>query len=253
MPAQTLSARQSAHKAALWLDDLFFPENVSCLCCQSALGEGEWLNLCPACTEALNRLFEKQEADDSILPPQGIEYAFAAFPYTDAAKTLILLLKYGSIRAAANPLAVAMSTRFCGKADILVPVPTTKRRLRERGYNQAQVLAQTLHPLMDLPVVPALTRQNEQVSQTALSAEERRRNLIGCMTSDAVVAGKRVLLIDDVLTTGSTAAEAARALHAAGAASVSLLVAAKTSQNDAPLFQPERFIPNYFPADRTKT
>ena len=252
MPAQTLSARQSAHKAALWLDDLFFPENVSCLCCQSALGEGEWLNLCPACTEALNRLFEKQEADSSIVLPPGIRHAFAAFPYTDAAKTLILLLKYGSIRAAANPLANAMSARFCGKADILVPVPTTKHRLRERGYNQAQVLASALHPLLNLPVAPALTRRNEQTSQTTLNAEERRLNLIGCMTSDVSVAGKHVLLIDDVFTTGSTATEAARALRAAGAAGVSILVAAKTSQNDAPLFQPKRSVQDYFSADQTK-
>lgn len=95
-----------------------------------------------------------------------------------------------------------MSARFCGKADILVPVPTTKHRLRERGYNQAQVLANALHPLLNLPVAPALTRRNEQASQTMLNAEERRLNLIGCMTSDASVAGKRVLLIDDVLTTG---------------------------------------------------
>lgn len=252
MSVQPLSLRMLARKAALWLDDLFFPENVSCLCCQSALGNDSWLNLCPACTDALNQLFEKQEADDSILPPQGIECAFAAFPYTDAAKTLILLLKYGSIRAAANPLANAMSARFCGKADILVPVPTTKHRLRERGYNQAQVLANALHPLLNLPVAPALTRRNEQASQTTLNAEERRLNLIGCMTSDASVAGKRVLLIDDVLTTGSTATEAARALRSAGAVSVSILVAAKTSQNDAPLFQPKRSVQDYFPADQTK-
>ena len=72
------------------------------------------------------------------------------------------------------------------------------------------------------------------------------------MTSDASVAGKRVLLIDDVLTTGSTAAEAARALRAVGAADVSILVAAKTSQNDAPLFQPKRSVQDYFPADQTK-
>ena len=59
-------------------------------------------------------------------------------------------------------------------------------------------------------------------------------------------------MIDDVFTTGSTATEAARALRAAGAAGVSILVAAKTSQNDAPLFQPKRSVQDYFPADQTK-
>lgn len=251
MPAQPFSIHALAQKALLGLDDLLFPENVSCLCCQSALGSDDWLNLCPACREALNQLFEKQEAE-ALLPPPCIEQAFAAFPYAGAAKTLILLLKYGSVRAAANPLASAMSARFCGQADILVPVPTTKRRLRERGYNQAEVLAQALHPLLGLPVVPALTRRNEQTAQTQLSAEERRRNLVGCMTSDDRVAGQRVLLVDDVLTTGSTAAEAARALLSAGAERVSILVAAKTGQNDAPLFEPERPSRPYFPADGIK-
>ncbi len=251
MPAQPFSFRALAQKALLGLDALFFPENVSCLCCQSALGGDDWLNLCPACRESLNQLFEKQE-DEASLPPPNIEQAFAAFPYAGTAKTLILLLKYESVRAAADPLASAMSARFCGQADILVPVPTTKCRLRERGYNQAEVLAQALHPLLDLPVVPALTRRNEQTAQTKLSAEERRRNLVGCMTSDARAAGQRILLIDDVLTTGSTAAEATRALLSAGAESVSILTAAKTGQNDAPLFEPERSARSYFPADDTK-
>ena len=58
MSVQPFSLRMLARKAALWLDDLFFPENVSCLCCQSALGNDSWLTLCHACTDALIRLFE---------------------------------------------------------------------------------------------------------------------------------------------------------------------------------------------------
>ena len=96
MPAQPFSFRALAQKTLLGLDALFFPENVSCLCCQSALGGDDWLNLCPACRESLNQLFEKQEAE-AILPPPGIEQAFAAFPYAGTAKTLILLLKYEQI------------------------------------------------------------------------------------------------------------------------------------------------------------
>ena len=110
-----------------------------------------------------------------------------------------------------------------------------------------------LNALNELPKVErvmALAEVNTQLEK--LSAEERRRNLVGCMTSDARAAGQRILLIDDVLTTGSTAAEAARALLSAGAESVSILTAAKTGQNDAPLFEPERSARSYFPADDTK-
>ena len=80
MSVQPLSLRMLARKAALWLDDLFFPENVSCLCCQSALGNDSWLNLCPACTDALNRLFEKQEADDALLRRRASSMPLPPFP-----------------------------------------------------------------------------------------------------------------------------------------------------------------------------
>ena len=83
-----------------------------------------------------------------------------------------------------------------------------------------------------------------------LSAESRRRNLANCMRSDASVSGKRVLLVDDVLTTGSTASEAARALLAAGAHRVSLVTAARTvSESAEPLFVPARNLPSFEHAD----
>ena len=130
------------------------------------------------------------------------------------------MLKFESVRAAALPLAQAMSALPLGESDALVPVPTTRRRLRQRGFNQARLLAEHLGETWGMPVLPALSRKDEHTAQMKLSAESRRSNLADCMRSDASVSGKRILLVDDVLTTGSTASEAARALLAAGACRV---------------------------------
>lgn len=119
------------------------------------------------------------------------------------------MLKFESVRAAALPLAQAMSALPLGESDALVPVPTTRRRLRQRGFNQARLLAEHLGEIWGMPVLPALSRKDEHTAQMKLSAESRRSNLADCMRSDASVSGKRILLVDDVLTTGSTASEAA--------------------------------------------
>ncbi|MFR3406930.1 MAG: ComF family protein [Christensenellales bacterium] len=189
------------------VDSWLFPEKITCLCCESALGDDEQDGLCPGCTQALARL---GGVFQTAPPPAGIHSAFAAFPYADQPRKLILMLKFESVRAAALPLAQAMSALPLGESDALVPVPTTRRRLRQRGFNQARLLAEHLGEIWGMPVLPALSRKDEHTAQMKLSAESRRSNLADCMRSDASVSGKRILLVDDVLTTGSTASEAHR-------------------------------------------
>ena len=229
------------------VDSWLFPEKITCLCCDSALGDDEQDGLCPGCTQALARL---GGVFQTAPPPADIHSAFAAFPYADQPRKLILMLKFESIRAAALPLAQAMSALPLGESDALVPVPTTRRRLRQRGFNQARLLAEHLGEIWGMPVLPALSRKDEHTAQMKLSAESRRSNLADCMRSDASVSGKRILLVDDVLTTGSTASEAARALLAAGACRVSLVTAAKTiPESGDPLFVPARDIPSFVQDD----
>ena len=224
------------------LDDWLFPERVACLCCDAALGGDDQSGLCPGCAQA--------GEIEALPPPAGVDEALAAFPYADQPRQLILMLKFNSVRAAALPLARAMSSLPLGVYDALVPVPTTRRRLRQRGFNQAQLLAERLGEIWGMPVLPALSRKDEHTAQMKLSAESRRSNLADCMRSDASVSGKRILLVDDVLTTGSTASEAARALLAAGACRVSLVTAAKTiPESGDPLFVPARDIPSFVQDD----
>ena len=170
------------------LDDWLFPERVACLCCDAALGGDDQSGLCPGCAQALSRLTGEIEA---LPPPAGIDEALAAFPYADQPRQLILMLKFNSVRAAALPLARAMSSLPLGVYDALVPVPTTRRRLRQRGFNQAQLLAERLGEIWGMPVLPALSRRDEHAAQTKLSAENRRRNLEGCMEAASAVCGLR--------------------------------------------------------------
>lgn len=217
----------------LWntLLDLLYPRDILCLCCDKAIAPDALDGLCPTCLEELEEL-EAQQAEEEIVPAPGIVRVRAAYPYTAQARRLIIRLKYEHVRDAAVPLARAMAMLPGGEADVLVPVPTTRRRLRVRGYNQARVLAELIGRETGMPAIDALYRTDERTEQVRLSGQSRRQNLKGVMRADDSVRGLRVLLIDDVYTTGSTAEEAARALLDAGAASVEVFTAAKSMYDE---------------------
>ena len=145
------------------LDDWLYPDEVACLACGRALGEGESV-ICAACRESLARLEEKQaelEAEETAPCAEGLDYVCSAFPYEGTAKQLIVRLKFSSLRAAAEPLAEAMAALPAGEEDLLVPVPTTARRERERGFNQAALLAAHLARAWGMQSADALARHDE--------------------------------------------------------------------------------------------
>ena len=113
--------------------------------------------------------------------------------------------------------------------DALVPVPLHPAREREREFNQAQLLASVASDRLGIPVLDCLLRFRYTRTQTNFHREERFANLDGAfrLRRGADIAGKRLALVDDVLTTGATAQACARALKAAGAAAVHLAVIAK--------------------------
>ena len=109
---------------------------------------------------------------------------------------------------------------------VVVPIPTTRRRARARGYNQARLLAEAIADRVDMPLVDALERRHGGATQVGLHPAARRANVKRAFAvraeARATLTGARVLLVDDVLTTGSTAMEAARPLVQAGATKVFL-------------------------------
>ncbi len=134
-------------------------------------------------------------------------------------------LKYADARALAVPLGdrLAVSYRLLGwTLDMIIPVPLHTTRLRERGYNQSQLIGERMAQSLSLPCFPsALTRVRSTASQVGLSRSERQQNLHDAFHADPrLISGQRILLIDDVQTTGATLQEAAHALFNVGAVAV---------------------------------
>jgi ComF family protein len=140
-------------------------------------------------------------------------------------------LKYGRRRRVAAALGPLLAARYpYGPDALLVPVPLHVRRLRARGFNQALLLARALARRRGLHIAArALVRLRDTQTQPGLSAAERRRNLRGAfgVREPEAVAGRHVVLVDDVLTTGATADACAFSLRAAGAARVDVFTAGR--------------------------
>jgi predicted amidophosphoribosyltransferase len=140
-------------------------------------------------------------------------------------------LKYRGWPALAAPLAESMTRLMLPEplrgARVCVPVPTTAQRMRERGYNQAALLAREFAAQTGRALVNALVRTGSAGSQTSLQPLARRANVAGAFQSvareAAALRGADVLLIDDVLTTGATACACALALKHAGARRIALI------------------------------
>ncbi|HKA90735.1 MAG TPA: phosphoribosyltransferase family protein, partial [Haliangiales bacterium] len=136
-------------------------------------------------------------------------------------------------RELARPLATLWRGTWPPPAgDVVAPVPLHPARLRVRGFGQAQALAEAAHGLYGGPPIDAtaLVRVRATAEQARLGRAARRRNVAGAFVAAPRVAGRRVVLVDDVVTTGATAAVAARALRAAGAASVTVLALARADR-----------------------
>ncbi|HUG53833.1 MAG TPA: ComF family protein [Vicinamibacteria bacterium] len=158
-------------------------------------------------------------------------------PYEGTLRVLVHELKFRGRRRVATRLAEELLASphvraALAEAHVLVPVPLHPRRRRERGFNQAALLAQALAAPLGLRVAEdALARRQDTPPQTGLSAARRRANVAGAFVvrRRAAVAGRIVVLVDDVLTTGATARACARALLAADAVEVRLLIAARVA------------------------
>jgi len=161
--------------------------------------------------------------------------ARAALVYDEASRDLILRFKHADRLEGAKTLAGWMARAGAGliaEADLIAPVPLHRWRLVRRRYNQAAILANWVGRTQGKRVAPdLLVRRRPTQSQGHLGRTARRQNVAGAFAlnsrSDQAVAGRRVLLIDDVLTTGATAEACAKVLLKAGAKAVDLLVLAR--------------------------
>ena len=156
-----------------------------------------------------------------------IERIRSAVAYDDMSRGLVLRLKYGRKIAIARTMARYMSPLVhAGEDKIFVPVPLHRRRLWQRGFNQSAMIANELARRTGMPLERlALRRIKATPPLKGFSLSQRRRTVAGAfaVTDRSAVAGKTIILVDDVLTTGSTAIACARTLKRAGAARVELI------------------------------
>jgi predicted amidophosphoribosyltransferase len=156
----------------------------------------------------------------------GVDHLVAALPYEAGARSLVLDLKLRGDRSAAEPLAQALTRAVAIEglaAEVLTWVPGKPRENRLRGFDHAGVLASAVGARLGLPVVPLLLRRGAPRDQASLGAAERWANLRDAFAANACPA--RVALVDDLVTTGATAAACAAALRIAGAQRVEVLAA----------------------------
>lgn len=159
----------------------------------------------------------------------------APFLYVDTSPIhkAIKALKFGNLRAIAPELGTLLAQHFARtpiKIDLIVPVPSHPRRLRSRGFNQAELLASEVSQTIDIPMDSNLLIRivNSPSQLQATSRDERWDNVQGDFQSIVSADGLRVLLVDDLVTTGATMSACATALKDAGASSVVGLAVART-------------------------
>lgn len=175
------------------------------------------------------RITEEGRTCIGCLPYSDLYAVRVATAYKAIAKDLIWHLKFNGTQAAASEMAQRLAAFVPNLPEyVIVPIPTATSRVRQRGYDQANLIARELAKKTKTPYAPAL-RRSGQTNQRGSNRDQRTSQLENAyrVTHATQIKGKHVLLIDDVLTTGSTLEAAAKVMKAAGAKRVTGLVFAR--------------------------
>lgn len=233
------------------LFDLFFPRH--CLLCHDSLQGAIDLSLCPRCLGGCLPLTSPRcprcalpfatigggdhVCGECLLHPPAFSWTVAAGLYEEALRHAIHRFKFDNILPLDRPLSALLDHAWKKSSpewipDLLVPVPLHPHRLAERTYNQALLIAREVGRRRKLPVDPQLlVRIRTTAPQAGLTAKERQSNLLGAFALTRPLSGERILLIDDVMTTGSTARSCAATLRGGGAGDVAVAVLARARRN----------------------
>jgi ComF family protein len=203
--------------------------------CVGCLREGQ--PICGACAPALDARLTIPAGVPIGLPgelPEGILQLEWCAPFRGVTRDALHAIKYAAEQRLADPLGRAVGRRWSAAgvgADIVTNVPVHAERERQRGYDQAALIARSAARDLGLPFAPALRRARATIAQFDLDRRDRARNVKGAFVVDpdhtADIRDRWVLLVDDVVTTGATLSASATALLDAGALAVSAITVAR--------------------------
>jgi ComF family protein len=205
--------------------DVIFPP--LCYICESYLQADQKI----ICQNCWLKIPEFNGQLDQSLSKRTFDRLFILFEFEDTIRQLIHLLKYKRHLTLASYFGIEASIRFdfChhNPYDEIIPVPLHPTRRRERGYNQSEEIALALARIINIPVKSEhLMRIRLTSTQTRMTREERDMNVMGAFKCTANLSQKNILLIDDVITTGSTVEACLKVLKDAGAKKIDVLVIA---------------------------
>lgn len=197
--------------------------------CSGCRSELPWLGeSCPRCAMPSPGA---QVCGTCLRDAPAFDRTVALWRYAPNADRLVHAFKYRGRLALALFLASELALRIDAlpAVDVIVPMPLARERLAERGFNQAHEVAKRLGRLTRIPVAArAVRRTRETADQTGLDPEARARNVRGAFSCDIALDGRRIAVVDDVMTTGASLGELARLLKRAGAAYVENWIVART-------------------------
>lgn len=227
--------------------EAFAPCEIVCLNCGKDVYDGT--GFCPDCTKKLvfnngktcKRCGVGIDGDENYCTNCAFDKiyfdrAYSVFSYEGIVQDAILKMKFGNLGSYAKVFAkylVFLAERNKVEFDLVTFAPMSKKSKRKRRYNQAQLLAYYFCDILNVgdKLVEAVVKTKETTAQEQLGKTERKTNLVGAYKASADVKGKRVLVIDDVKTTGATINECAKVLKKAGATSVIALTVASRKEN----------------------
>lgn len=212
----------------------------ACLLCGATSGTGHLCGACladlpwhsqPQCPRCAIPTPDGQVCGACLKHPPAFDRSHAALAYAFPVDRLIPRLKYNGQLAIAPALGECLAAAVAPgpSPDCLIPMPLHARRIRERGFNHATEIAREVAKRLDLPLdTDSCQRIRDTPPQMGLKHDARRRNVRGAFVSTGDVRGRRIALIDDVMTTGTSLDELAATLKQAGAHEVSCWVVART-------------------------
>jgi ComF family protein len=207
------------------------PGAILCLNCRDLFRLVEASSSCPYCGRWLST---PDVCGACVEVPPPFELGYYGFYFEGPLREALLAFKFRGRKDVGRLLIRLLDKELKTMRegfDVIVPLPVTEKRLKERGFNQSYVMAEEIGAITGRPITcSCLYKQNETKDQYTLSREERRKNIRGAFAvrGPDAIRGKRVLLVDDLMTTGNTVSEASRKLLSAKARAVLIFALART-------------------------